>query len=258
MFTAELTLKPIPPFSFQLSAQIFSDGDGQIRIYEDGKFRQIIRVDDKLILATLKSVGTVDNPKLKAELKSSSEISYINTEEASEKIVRLFNLELDLLPFYDLVENDKILKRITEKLRGLHSPSTQTVYEALMDSIVEQQISLKVATAMERRMIKKFGEAVSLEGEIYYAYPKAEMLAHVNSESFGGCGLSGRKVEYVKEISALVAEGKLIWRSFEATRMLRTLLRSSTRLEALAPGRLSLLLSVRCRNGTLCPLTTSG
>ena len=221
MFAGEFTLKPVPPFSFELSTQIFSNGDRQFRIYEDGKFKQIIRVDNKLALVILESAGTVDKPKLKAVLKSNSEISLSDKELASQKVNQLFNLELDLLPFYELAEKDETLKRITQKLRGLRSPTTQTVYEALVDSIIEQQISLKVATAIERRLIKKFGEGVTLDGELYYAYPTAQALAQASTEELRASGLSGRKVEYIKEISALVAKEKLDlekFRNYENTK----------------------------------------
>jgi DNA-3-methyladenine glycosylase II len=221
LFAAELTLKPVPPFSFELSTQIFSNGDRQVRIYEDGKFKQIIRVDNKLALVILESAGTVDKPKLKAVLKSNSEISHSDKELASQKVNQLFNLELDLLPFYELAEKDETLRRITQRLRGLRSPTTQTVYEALMDSIIEQQISLKVATAIERRLTKKFGEGVTLDGQVYYAYPTAHALAQASTEELRASGLSGRKVEYIKEISALVAKEKLDlekFRSYENTK----------------------------------------
>ena len=51
------------------------------------------------------------------------------------------------------------------------------MFEALVDSIVEQQISIKVAHTLEERMIKKFGEALTLDGETYYAYPTPQNIA---------------------------------------------------------------------------------
>jgi DNA-3-methyladenine glycosylase II len=81
----------------------------------------------------------------------------------AKKIVRaLFNMNLDLLNFYEIVKADKVMTKITQLLRGLRNPSTATVFEALVDSIVEQQISLKVAWSLERRLIETFGERSSL------------------------------------------------------------------------------------------------
>ena len=209
MFTSELTLKPISPFSFDLSAQIFGNGDQQIRFYENGKFSQIIRIGHKLSLATLESTGTVEQPSLRAKLEACQKISDADKNEAKKILTRLFNLDLDLSKFYVQIKKDKTLRQITQALRGLRSPTTQTVYESLIDSIIEQQISLKVATSMERRIIKKYGEALTLDGATYYAYPTPSTMAKATIEDLRNYGLSQRKGEYVKEISTLVSERKL-------------------------------------------------
>jgi DNA-3-methyladenine glycosylase II len=78
-----------------------------------------------------------------------------------------------------------------------------------MDSIVEQQISLKVANGIENKITKKFGDALNLEGETYYAYPTPQKLASAQTEELRQCGLSLRKSEYIKEVAALITQGKL-------------------------------------------------
>jgi DNA-3-methyladenine glycosylase II len=89
------------------------------------------------------------------------------------------------------------------------------VFEALVDSIIEQQISLQVATGLERKMIKQFGEALTLEDKVYFAYPTPQALANASLESLTRLGLSHRKAEYVKEISRLVTLGKLDLEKFK-------------------------------------------
>jgi DNA-3-methyladenine glycosylase II len=154
-------------------------------------------------------VGTVDNPRLFAELKSDRELTQEDMEKAEEAISVLFNLNFDLSSFYAQVKDDKIMVYLTQKLLGLKSPTTQTVFEALVDSIVEQQISLKVANSMEKKLIKKFGDTLRLEGEVYYAYPTPQKLASTSNEELRQCGLSQRKAEYIKSVSTLITEGKL-------------------------------------------------
>jgi DNA-3-methyladenine glycosylase II len=125
-FTQTFTVEALAPFNFDLTAQIFSSGDRQIRIYEDGRFWQVIRVDRKFVLLNLESAGNVKAPKLIGELKAKEEINHADTEEAVTIVKRLFNLDLDLLPFYDVAKDDKNLLEITRRLRGLRSPTTQT------------------------------------------------------------------------------------------------------------------------------------
>jgi DNA-3-methyladenine glycosylase II len=209
MFAEKLEIVALPPFSFDLSAKIFANGDRQFRTYEKGRFRQVIRANGKLILATVESVGIVDKPKLSAELKSDRELTQEDRKKAEEAISVLFNLNFDIVPFYKQSKDDKVMACITQKLWGLRSPTTQTVYEALIDSIVEQQISLKVANSMEKKLIKKFGDTLDLEGEVYYAYPTPQRMALASVEEFRQCGLSQRKAEYIKSASTLIMEGKL-------------------------------------------------
>ena len=57
---------------------------------------------------------------------------------AEAAVNALFSLDLDLKLFYETVKNDEIMADITRKLWGLKSPTTPTVFEALVDSIVRR------------------------------------------------------------------------------------------------------------------------
>lgn len=208
-FAEKIEITAVPPFRFDLSSEIFANGDKQIRNYEKGRFWQVIRVNGKLFLAVVESTGTVDKPKVAVELKSDSAITGEDTKKAENMVTALFSLDLDLKPFYETAKNDKIIAHLTRKLWGLKSPTTPTVFEALVDSIVEQQISLKVANSLENRVIKKFGESLDLDGSVYFAYPTPQRLASVSIEEFRQCGLSYRKAEYIKGASQLITDGKL-------------------------------------------------
>jgi DNA-3-methyladenine glycosylase II len=203
----KLTLKAVPPFRFDLSAEIFSNGDRQIRKYDQNRFWQIIRINGKLILATVESEGTVDEPKLFAELKSDKALTQDDAERAEEALSVLFSLNFDLTPFYEETKADNTISSITQRLWGLKSPTTHTAFEALIDSIVEQQISLKVANSIENKLTKWFGDALSIDGEVYCVHPTPQKLASVGFDEIRQCGLSQRKAEYIQGISKRVAYG---------------------------------------------------
>jgi len=205
----KLFVAALPPFNFDLSAQIFASGDSQIRTYEKGIFRQAIRIDGKVALCSVGSAGTVENPKLLVELKTKSRLTAKQNEKAAETVKALFNLDFDLTAFYEDTRNDEVMARLTRKLFGLKSPTTQFAFEALVDSIVEQQISLKVANTFERRIIKKWGDALCTEGETFYAYPTPKSLAAATKQELRAVGLSERKAEYIKNAASLIVEGKL-------------------------------------------------
>jgi len=257
-FIEKMFVTAVPPFNFDLSAQIFANGDPQVRRYEKGIFRQVIRVGT-LTLVSVESVGTVEKPKLSVELRANRELSEASIEKAKKIVSHLFNLDFDLTSFYEEARNDTMMKRVTSKLFGLKSPTTQFAFEALVDSIVEQQISLKVANTFERRIIKKWGDCLKLGDEVFYAYPTPKNLATATQEELRAIGLSERKAEYIRNIASIITAGRLDLETQKASKMADdiiqeldkikgvgvwtaelTMLRGMSRLEALPADDLGL------------------
>jgi DNA-3-methyladenine glycosylase II len=208
-FTETFTLQPLAPFNYDLTAQIFSLGDKQIRSYTNGRFHQVLRIDGNLVLVKLNSNGMVEQPNLTVELKSNSRITRQDKLKAQEIIQCIFNLGFDLCSFYKDIENDHAMSQITRQLYGLKNPTTPTVFESLVDSIVEQQISIKVARTIEERLAKKFGDHLDVDGEAYFAFPTSQNIAVANISEIQQVGLSQRKAEYIQNAAKLIVDGKL-------------------------------------------------
>jgi DNA-3-methyladenine glycosylase II len=208
-FTETFQLQALAPFNFDLSAQIFSSGDTEIRAYANGEFHQVLRLDGNLVLVKLNSKGTIQQPRIAVELKSNKPLTPQDKQTAEETIRFIFNLGFDLCSFYKDVENDPAMHQITQQLYGLKNPTTPTVFESLVDSIVEQQISIKVAHTIEQRLAKKFGETLTMDGNTYFAYPTPQNIAAVSISEIQQVGLSMRKAEYIHGAAQLIVDGKL-------------------------------------------------
>jgi DNA-3-methyladenine glycosylase II len=114
-----------------------------------------------------------------------------------------------MAPFYQGVASDPILADLTVRLRGVRAPVTLTVFEALADSIIEQQISLKAARSIENRLIRAVGKQLVLDDTVYYCYPDPEILARTTDSTFRTCGMTIRKGEYLRDVSRLILAGDL-------------------------------------------------
>jgi DNA-3-methyladenine glycosylase II len=218
MATSRFTLNPTPPYDFTLSTWIFAAGDPQIRRSEDGRFWQVIRVGEKLVLAEVTGQGTTRNPALKVSLRSDAPLLPGESERAGEMISRVLNINDYLAPFYQAVKNDPPLHALTQSLRGLKPPSTPTVFEALLDSIIEQQISLTVARTLESRLTKMFGDSLLVEGKTYYAFPVPKGIASGKPEQFRACGLSAMKGEYIRAAAHQILTGEMDLEGLRAIR----------------------------------------
>ena len=160
-YLTNIKLKPIASYNFELNARIFTGGNPQISGYDKGRFWQVINVNNILILIIVKSSGTVEEPELSITLKSDSKLADEDLKLAENIIISMFNLDFDLKKFYEYMKNDGVMSKLIQQLRGLDSRTTPTVFESLVSSIIEQQISLRASQSIERHMIKDYGDRTS-------------------------------------------------------------------------------------------------
>jgi DNA-3-methyladenine glycosylase II len=224
-----LTLEPVSPFDFDLSASIFSEGDPRIRSYREGAFRQVMRANGHLVLVTVTSDGTVDLPRVRVQARPRP-IPTEGMKNVGKAVTTLFNLDLDLSLFMKAVQDDRVMSALASRLRGLKSPRTATVFEALTDSIIEQQISLAAAHSIEKRVVRTFGDTLEIDGETCFAFPMPARLAEASPEELRACGLSRKKAEYIIGIARRIRDGDLDLENYGPEKDTETIVRELSTL----------------------------
>jgi DNA-3-methyladenine glycosylase II len=86
-----------------------------------------------------------------------------------------------------------------ERLRRRSEERPADAYGALLRAIVGQQLSTKAARTIYLRVLDLFGGAT----------PSPEQLLEASEAGLRGAGLSGRKVEYLRDLAAHVISGEL-------------------------------------------------
>ena len=202
-------LYPGSPYNFSLTAAIFAGGDRQIRTYENNLFWQALDIGGNPVLVKVFSEGSVESPGLHLSVLSENPISKSRMEDIQNLVASMLSIYDNIIPFYEAMERDVILTSLISRLRGLKIPVTPTVFEALIDSVIEQQISLKAAHSVEKRLIKATGASLTIDGDTWYCYPTPYSLAQTPDSLFRACGLTHRKGEYIREISHQILTGSL-------------------------------------------------
>jgi DNA-3-methyladenine glycosylase II len=88
---------------------------------------------------------------------------------------------------------------LATRLRRRKEERPADAYGALLRAIVGQQLSTKAARTIYLRVLEIFGGAT----------PSPEQLLEASEADLRGAGLSGRKVEYVRDLASHVLEGEL-------------------------------------------------
>ena len=204
------SIKPVPPFNFELTAgyhTYFQSRYGTDTM-EDGVYRRLLDLDDKLVLASVRSIGTLDAPELALELQG-PELSPDDVESATDRVSWLLGVDQDLAPFYELGRADQAMAGLVEQFYGLHLPHTASVFEALVLAVLGQQISTSVARIIRTLLIETFGPSAEFDGETYYAFPRPASIWASSPAELHTMKLTQRKSEYVYGLAGSVLDPEM-------------------------------------------------
>ncbi|MCH8350556.1 MAG: DNA-3-methyladenine glycosylase 2 family protein [Chloroflexi bacterium] len=200
--TITTTVYPVAPFDFELTAGYLTYFQGRYGTdsLTDGVYRRLLDLDGTLVLASVRSVGTIESPELAVELRGEG-LTSSQVGQASERVAWLLGAQQDLAPFYSMAEKDSTMLAMTQRFHGLHLPHTASVFEALVLAILGQQIATNVARIIRTLLIETYGPSQTFDGDVYYSFPRPETLGAVPVEELRGKKLSQRKAEYVQGIA---------------------------------------------------------
>lgn len=102
-----------------------------------------------------------------------------------------------------LCQSDKIMQRIIKNIGTIPSnKTTKPHFHTLVVIIINQQLSVKAADTIVKRVLEKLGSR----------YFNAEKLYKLNEKSLSQCGLSRNKIRYIKTLAEAVVTNSLNFR----------------------------------------------
>lgn len=132
---------------------------------------------------------------------------------AADYVREWFGLDEDLRPFCEMARRDALLAPAVAAHAGLRLIGIPDLFEALVWSVIGQQITLGFAYTMKKRLVETYGEALSVDpapGEApYRLFPRPERLAALTPDDLRPLQFSGRKAEYIIGIARMIEEGRL-------------------------------------------------
>ncbi|MBL8134917.1 MAG: DNA-3-methyladenine glycosylase 2 family protein [Anaerolineae bacterium] len=208
----QLRLTPPPPYDFAHSTAAARFLYTAAQRMSDGSLRRVVRVGERLALLECRDNGQVECPVITTRVLAAD--GEIDPALLEAKVLALINAGVDLHAFYH-ANDDPPLRQTVVRLRGLRALGADTLFEALALTMIEQQITLKMAQVAERWLMSWAGGWLDYEGERYYTFPTPERLANATVDELAPMKITrvrmGRLITLARQITA--SDG-----SFEALR----------------------------------------
>jgi len=195
----QVTVIPPKPYSILYHLKMLSLPNRHLPTFYDGNrcFWRILTWRGEKIAYKVEVISEGFNPKLKVYGYLGSLNTILNA------LSYILRFDLDLSPYL----TDKILGKLIRKYGGLRPPRTPTLFEALITSIIRQQINVNLATRLISNLVTNYGDKLVIHDLTFYDFPAPEILAERRIDELRKIGLSKRKAEYIIKISRAIRDG---------------------------------------------------
>lgn len=198
-----MKLTPLPPYNFPLFIEFLSHFPHPGTDIVSGEaYRRVLDVNGTLTLVEVRPGGD----DLCLEVKA---LTGTLNDEAMAQLEHLLNTAADQSEFWALAQNDERLWGVVGPLHGLPALCTPTVFEALANTIIEQQIAWRAARRAQRWLLEWADRSVEFAGERYFAYPTPHQIASATVEELKPLKITHRRINLLIDIARQIANRAL-------------------------------------------------
>jgi DNA-3-methyladenine glycosylase II len=181
--------------------------------WDGGQYTRVVVIDNSPVRLTITQETTSIEPAL--IVTTHSEAGDQTSEDIRLLVRQMLGLTIDLQPFYVLANGNELLRPLVEQFAGVRPPRFPSVFEALVNSIACQQVTLDLGILLLNRLSERFGLGITDHGVTQHAFPAPADLAEATEQTVRQLGFSHQKARAIKGLATDVANDKLDLASLE-------------------------------------------
>lgn len=207
-----------------------------VDVWDCGHYFRILAFGDCLTLVEVENRGTIDAPDVRYYIRSGAASAAV-----SATLRRILGLDVPAAALLQLARIDSTLVSTVRSLRGMRPPCFADLFEAFLNVIPFQQLSLDAGVAIVGRLVKRFGRQIEYCDRRYYASPSAHTMAAARLDRLRACGLSHKKATTLRSLARSIDSGELREDEISAMKTIEAL-RTLTALPGIGPWSAALIL----------------
>jgi len=217
MWETTFELEPIAPFRLDYTVWALKRRSVNLIDTLDGVvYRRVEDVDGQPVGVEVTQSGSPEEPRLKVKIVCAHSPTGAVEEEVEKRVIRLLGVKVDLAEFYRMAQGDPRLSQLVDAFLGVKPPRFPSLFEALINAVACQQVSLEVGLRLISRLAERFGGRLVDAPGFTYSFPSARRIAEAPAASIRELGFSQRKVEVIKSLASAHLRGELDDTRFES------------------------------------------
>lgn len=202
------TLRPTPPYNFPLLLDFLSRfAHPTLDIVREGAYWRALRLRNGLALVRVTGRGTPDAPELDVHLAASR--GEVDNAAVLEGLAHSLPISITPQAFYTFARTDPHLWNVVEPLVGLPELRGSSVFEALTQTIIEQQIAWVTAQKAQHWLVEWAGNTLEHNGHTYFASPTPDQLRRATVDDLKPLKITFKRMALLIDLAARVSDGTL-------------------------------------------------
>ena len=203
-----LHLKPVPPFRLDLTVWVLRRRPHNLMDrWDQETYRRVLLIGDQPVEVAISQTSPPESPELRVEAKG-AEPDLETSEILAATLTWMLGLDIDLTEFYGFAAHDPGLQGLVRDFRGAKPPRFPNLFEALVNAIACQQLSLTVGIHLLNRLTRAFGEPFQSQAGPTHAFPQPQELAGLEPQDLRDLGFSYSKARAIIELSQSLVAGE--------------------------------------------------
>lgn len=205
-----IDLEPVPPFRLDLTVwALRRRPDNLVDRWDGVTYRRVLISDDgEPFEVAVTQLSLPETPRLWVSVQCQKSDENIKHQVISS-LERLLGINLSLDGFYCLAERDDQLKPVADQFCGFKPPRLLSPFEALVNAIACQQITLTMGIRLLNSLVENYGLGLNTDDGIFHAFPRPQDLATADIEGLRKMKFSYQKARYITGVVQAIVAGQL-------------------------------------------------
>lgn len=210
MDSLTFSIVPVAPFRLDVTAWVMRRrAENALDRWDGRTYRRAILFGGVPVDVAVTDQGSVDHPELSVTV-SGYRLPEDVQRQAAAALNRMLGLSCNLDEFYRATREDAALAPIVQRFRGLKPTVYPTVFEALVNAIACQQMTLTFGIRLLNRLSEACGRPIGPCEGAPHACPEPEDVLALGLERLRALQFSRAKAHALLDLSAAIIEKRVI------------------------------------------------
>jgi DNA-3-methyladenine glycosylase II len=205
----DFDLKPLPPFRLDLTVwTLRRRAENAVDRWDGHTYRRVLPLPRGPVEIAVRQYGTATAARLRLAVAGRRLSAPLQTA-VTEALDRLLGLNVDTTRFHQFARGHPQLDELARRFYGVKPPRFTGMYEALLNAIACQQLTLTFGIGLLNTLAVRYGKRIGTGASAVHAFPQPDALAGAELEELRSLGFSGNKARAIIELARQIVSGEL-------------------------------------------------